>query len=163
MTKKILFLLLALCLPFVVFAQKTDIKKGDVSYGLEAAGVGAQGTNLVKLEYISKQKKIPVQVLQEYAVRGVLFKGIAAGEGSRTTQKPLCGSATAEQSHQEFFDKFFEDETYKNYVQFVEGSLRIVAYKNKNYKATANLVVYKDQLRKDLEAAGVIKGLNSGF
>lgn len=163
MKGKILLLLLALCLPFAVLAQKTDINKGDVSYGLEAAGVGAQGTNLVKLEYISKQKKVPVQVLQEYAVRGVLFKGIAAGAGSHTTQKPLCGSATAEQNHAEFFDKFFSDETYKNYVQFVEGSLRIVAYKNKNYKATANLVVFKDQLRKDLEAAGVIKGLGSGF
>lgn len=163
MKGKILLLLFALCLPFVALAQKTDIKKGDVSYGLEAAGVGAQGTALVKLEYISKQKKVPVQVLQEYAVRGVLFKGIAAGACSHTTQKPLCGSATAEQNHAEFFDKFFEDESYKNYVQFVEGSLRIVAYKNKNYKATANLVVFKDQLRKDLEAAGVIKGLNSGF
>ncbi|MBQ3656027.1 MAG: hypothetical protein II956_04150 [Bacteroidales bacterium] len=163
MRKIIILLLLAMCMPFALLAQRTDISKGDIMYGLEAAGVGAQGTALVKLEYISKQRKIPVQVLQEYAVRGVLFKGIAAGEGSNTTQKPLCGSASAEQSHQAYFDKFFEDETYKSYVQFVEGSLKVVAYRNKNYKATANLVIMKDQLRKDLEAAGVIKGLGSGF
>lgn len=163
MKRFILLLLLAFCLPFAGFSQRTDIHKGDIMYGLESAGVGAQGTALVRLEYISKQRKIPVQVLQEYAVRGILFKGIAAGEGSNTTQKPLCGSASAEQSHEAYFEKFFGDEAYKNYVQFVEGSLKVVAYRNKNYKATANLVIYKDQLRKDLEAAGVIKGLGSGF
>ena len=49
-----------------------------------------------------------------------------------------------------------------NYVEVV-GSSRSVKKVGKQYQVSATVTVNKEQLRKDLEDAGVIKGLNSYF
>lgn len=129
-------------------------------YSIVGEGTGQQGTYLVKVTVTSKKKHVEDATLAACAVHGVLFRGFANSK-TRQTQKPLAGSAAAEASHQEYFDNFF-DGTAAGYVNEVPGS-RSVMKSDKKYKISAIYSVNKDQLRKDLEAAGVIRGLNSMF
>jgi hypothetical protein len=89
-------------------------------------------------------------------VHGVLFKGYL-------NIRPLAGSASVEAQHADFFSTFFAEKgDAKNYVSTVSSS-RTVVKENKVYKISTIVTVSKDQLRKDLEKAGVLKGLNSAF
>lgn len=157
--KKILtlaLLLLAL-LPGVAFAQDEPLE-----YEIEGAGTGVQGTYLVKVYTYGKKAKITPQELGRCAVHGVLFRGFANKE-LRQHQKPLAGSALAEQQHADFFAAFFADGGgYANYVQMVESSRSVVKV-GKKYKVGMTVTVAKEQLLKDLQAAGVVKSLTSGF
>ncbi len=129
-------------------------------YEIEGAGTGNQGTYLVKVSVLSKKSKVIDDEIGRCAIHGVLFRGFANKE-FRQQQKPLAGSAMVEQQNVAFFNDFFET-TYKNYYQ-VLGSSRQVVKVGKQYKVSSVVTVAKDQLRKDLQEAGIIKGLNSGF
>ena len=64
---------------------------------------------------------------------------------------------------QSFFNDFFADGgEYRNYVQVVSNT-RTVVKSGKKYKIGATVTVSKEQLRRDLEAKGILKGLNTGF
>lgn len=134
-----------------------------LEYEIMGAGSGAQGTYLVKVYVISKKNKPDIDLLKKCAVHGVLFKGFA-GENSRLRQKALAGSPLAEQQHSDFFEPFFSEEgTYKNYADMVTSQYEIIKMAKKQYRIGATISVLKDQLRKDLEQAGVIKSLGAGF
>ncbi|MDE5773118.1 MAG: hypothetical protein K2H86_01500 [Muribaculaceae bacterium] len=131
-------------------------------YELEGSGTGSQGTYLLTVSVLTKNKNIDSKQLGKAAVHGVLFKGFS-NKDLRQHQKPLAGSAAVEASHPEYFEGFFSDNgAYKNYVESVGGS-RAVVKSGKQYKVSAKVIVNKEQLRKDLEQAGVIKGFNSIF
>lgn len=72
-----------------------------------------------------------------------------------------------EQEKIEFFDSFFADGG--KYMKFVtvSGDGAVAAQDRmkvgKEYKIGVVVSVMYDQLRKDLEAAGIIRGLSSGF
>lgn len=134
-----------------------------LNYEIESAGSGTQGTYLVKVWVISKKNKPDLNVIQKCAVHGVLFRGFSNKE-LRSAQKPLAGSALAEQSHMDFFTAFFKDNgPYRNYVTMVSPTYEIIKMAKKQYRIGATFTVQKDQLRKDLTDAGILKGLNSGF
>ncbi len=155
--KQILFLLATV---FLCVAEAFGVSVPE--YELEGAGTGAQGTYLLKVSVLTKNKNINNSELGKAAVHGVLFRGFS-NKDMRQHQKPLAGSSAVEASHPEFFDEFFSDNgAYKNYVESVAGS-RSVIKAGKMYKVSGNIVVNKEQLRKDLEQAGVIKGFNSIF
>lgn len=68
-----------------------------------------------------------------------------------------------EAQHADFFKDFFkEDGIAKNYVSIVNGS-RQVTKSGKKYRVSSVVTVNKEQLHSDLEKAGIIKGLNTGF
>ena len=142
----------------------TDAKQKDqiLNYDIEGAGTGAQGTYMVKVTVISKDKKPKEDLIKRSAVHGVLFRGFASKE-MRQNQKPLAGSATNEAQHADFYKDFFEENgTATAYAQIVTGSREVVKA-GKEYRVSDVVIVNKDQLLKDLQAAGVIRGLNSGF
>lgn len=131
-------------------------------YQLAGAGVGNQGTYLVSISVLGKKKNINDDLLARCAVHGVLFKGFSDAT-TRKTYKPIAGSASTEGAHADYFEKFFEEGgAAANYVTFVNSSRRIVK-SGKQHKVTVTVTINKDQLRKDLEEAGVIRGLNSAF
>ncbi len=133
-----------------------------LDYEIEGAGTGAQGTYLVKVTVRSKKSTVSDDLIARCAVHGVLFKGFS-NEAERIHQKPLAGSAAAEAQHAEFFSNFFvENGQAKNYVSSIHTSRQVVK-ENKMYKISTIVTVNKDLLRKDLESAGVLKGLNSAF
>lgn len=129
-------------------------------YQLEGAGTGNQGTYLVKVSVLSRKSKITDDEIGRCAVHGVLFRGFASSE-NRQQQKPLAGSPMVEMQHKDFFEDFFT-KAYKGYYQVVGGSRQVVKA-GKQYKVTSVVTVAKDQLRKDLQQADIIKGLNTGF
>lgn len=136
---------------------------GPLEYEIVGTGSGTQGTYLVKVYVVSKKNKPDADLLKKCAVHGVLFKGFSSQE-SRVSQKALAGSTLAEQEHSDFFEPFFKDGGgYQNYADMVTAQYDIVKMDKKQYRIGATFSVSKDRLRKDLEKAGVIKRLGSGF
>lgn len=134
-----------------------------LDYQIVGAGSGNQGIYLVKVFVISTKNKPDIELLKKCAVHGVLFKGFS-DKDSRITQKPLTGSSLTEQEHSDFFEPFFQKGgAYLNYVDLVVSQYEIVKLAKKQYRIGATFSVAKEQLRKDLEKAGVVKELSSGF
>ena len=135
------------------------------SYGLyeiECAGAGSQGTQLVRVWASSKVRGVNIDMLKRFAVHGVIFKGYAGGNGC-TSQKPMATSPSLEQQRANFFDPFFNtDKAYNKYAsQMGKGIERVKV--GRETRVGAVISVSKDMLRRDLEAAGVLRGLTDGF
>ena len=131
-------------------------------YELECAGNGVQGTYLVRVWTYDKKQKEAQAACARNAVHGVIFKGFAGGDGC-IGQKALVPTPGAEMEYEEFFNLFFSDKgEYRKYVSIVAGS-ELCEKVGREYRAGAIVSIQKDDLRKALEAAGIIKGLNYGF
>ncbi len=144
-------------------ANAKKVKMTTMTYDIRCGGTATQGYYLVEVTvYVKKPKQIDSPLLRRCAVHGVLFKGFSGGRGC-SSQRPLAGSASVEQEHEAYFFDFFQDGGgYATYASLVDGSTRTIK-EGKRYKVTALLSVSKELLRQDLEKAGVIRGLNSGF
>lgn len=154
---KLLFLLLFLCSTTGAYAS------GPLNYEIEGAGIGSQGTYLIKIWVVSKKNKPNINLIKKCAVHGVLFRGFS-NENKRGGQKPLAGMASVEQQNASYFEDFFRDEGgYRNFVTMVSESYEVVKTKKKEYRIGSVLSVSTDLLRKHLTDAGVMKGMNSGF
>jgi hypothetical protein len=167
---------LMLCLSFLslttlVSAQITAKGKAkrdmeNYRYEIECVGTGVEGTYLIKVWTYSKKPKVALAQSKKNALHGIIFKGFSGGGQGCVSQKNFCPPA-AEEQNIDFFDKFFEDGgQYMRYVSAsndgaidAEDRLKV----GKEYKIGVVVSVMKDQLRKDLEAAGVIKSLDAGF
>jgi len=166
--KFILTTILILCC-FVGFSQtKKDKKKADKQtavyrYEIACAGTGVQGTYLVKVWTYAKKPDVAFEQSKKNAVHGIIFKGFAGNSiDGCTPQRPMAAKPTIEQEQSDFFRKFFSNGgDYMKYVS-VSGGREMVKV-GKEYKVGVVISVSKDQLRKDLEAVGIIKGLSSGF
>lgn len=142
--------------------KKADKDTRQWRYEIACDGVGTQGTYLVKVWSYSKKQATAANQAVKNAVHGVLFKGVAGRSGECTSKKPLVSSPAVQQDHADFFDKFFaEGGDYARYASVVgvPESVKI----GKEYKVGVTVSVYKDQLRKDLEKAGIIKPLGGGI
>lgn len=134
-------------------------------YEIECVGIGKPGTKVIKVWSYSKKEKIALNQAKKNAVHGIIFQGYAGGGQGCTSQKPLASDPAIEQQKSEFFENFFELEGGK-YMKFVSSSgdgTPTVMKVGKEYKIGVVVTVMSDNLRKDLEAAGIIKGLSSGF
>ena len=175
MKKKLMALML--CLSFITFgvisvnAQITAKGKAKrdmeaYRYEIECVGTGVEGTYLIKVWTYSKKPKVALAQSKKNALHGIIFKGFAGGGQGCTSQKAFCAPSVEEQNI-DFFDKFFADGgQYMRYISesndgSVDSDDRLKV--GKEYKIGVVVSVMKDQLRKDLEAAGIIKGLDSGF
>jgi len=167
--KSFILLLLLIAYSVVVDAQAKNKANKDTEewrYEIECVSTGATGSYLIKVWSYSKKPEVAINQAKKNAVHGIIFKGFT-GAGAGCTQKPLASSPGIEQEKAEYFKDFFADGG--KYMQFVtesgDGSIdpadRVKI--GKEYKIGVVVSVYKDQLRKDLEAAGIIKGLGSGF
>lgn len=126
--------------------------------------VGAQGTDLIKVYSYTKNDKEVSDLAKINAVHAVLFKGIAATSG--TEMQPALVKNREKENNAEFFDNFFENGTYNQYVTL--SSDGVVNAKDrmkvgKEYKIGIIVSVNKHDLRKYLESEGIIKGLGSMF
>lgn len=141
---------------------KSELAMQQFRYELECAGNGVQGTYLVRVWTYDKKQKDAQAACARNAVHGVIFKGFAGGDGC-IGQKALVPTPGAEMEFEDYFRLFFSDNgEYRKYVSIVAGS-ELCEKVGKEYRAGAIVSIQKDELRKALEAAGVIKGLNYGF
>lgn len=173
MKTKLLITMMLLAFATVTFGQsarkqrKADEATKAWRYEVECAGIGKDGTYLIKVWSYSKNATIATTQAKKNAVHGVIFKGFSGGGQGCTSQKPLASNPNIEEEKSDFFDPFFEEGgKYMKYVSEssdgnVDAGDRVKV--GKEYKIGVIVSVSKDALRKDLEAAGIIKGLSSGF
>lgn len=147
-------------------SKKADKDTEAWRYEIEAVKVGVQGTYLIKVWSYSKKPDVAIEQAKKNAVHGIIFKGFA-GKSGVPGQSPLTTNVNLEEEKAEFFKPFFSDGG--KYMKFVslstdgavgaEDRLKI----GKEYKVGVVVSVNVSALRKDLEDAGIIKGLSSGF
>jgi len=110
---------------------------------------------------------VAIEQSKKNAVHGIIFRGYEGIKKGVQNQRPLTRNSNLEQEKEAFFKDFFA--TGGKYMKFVsltnDGAVaagdRIKV--GKEYKIGLIVSVRKDALRKDLEQAGIIKGLNTGF
>ncbi|MBK9799658.1 MAG: hypothetical protein IPP56_07980 [Bacteroidetes bacterium] len=148
--------------------RKADRDTRAWRYEVQCVGVGTDGTKLIKVFSYSKKADVAIEQAKKNAVHAMIFQGFVGNSGSGCpTQKPLTNNPGLEQEKIEFFDSFFADGG--KYMKFVtvSGDGAVAAQDRmkvgKEYKIVVVVSVMYDQLRKDLEAAGIIRGLSSGF
>ena len=160
-----------LILGFAIMANAQARKKAEKDteewrYELEAVGTGVQGTYVVKVWSYSKKADVAIEQAKKNAVHGVIFKGFAGKQGV-PGQRPLTNNVNLVEEKADFFEPFFKDGG--KYMKFVslsgDGSVdagdRMKV--GKEYKVGVVVAVNVTALRKDLEDAGIIKGLSGGF
>lgn len=133
-------------------------------YELECMGTGNEGTYLLKVFSYVKRPRIAINEAKRNAVHGVIFKGFASGYNCQP-QKSLASNPGVEEQFKDYFLDFFSDNgKYLKYVSISNDAVPDQITKMKReYKIGITVSVMKDALRAELEQAGVIKGLNSGF
>lgn len=142
--------------------KDTDIWR----YEIEAVSTGTEGSYLIKVWSYSKKPVLAIEQAKKNAVHGIVFKGFASKQRV-SGQKALANDPNIEVEQQEFFKSFFADGG--NYMRFVQltndGSIaaedRLKV--GKEYKIGVIVSVNVSSLRKNLEDAGVIRELGSGF
>ena len=153
-------------------AQKRKNKKTtdthEWRYELDCMGTGKQGAYLIKVWSYSKKPRLAIEKAKRNAVHGVIFKGFAAGKQGCKSQKPLARNSNLENEKKSFFTGFFKDGG--KYMKFVtasnDGAVAAgdrLKVSKKMYKIGIVISVNKDELRKELENAGIIKSLDAGF
>jgi hypothetical protein len=168
--KQVVFTLLAV-VAFAFNATAQAKKKADKDtknwrYEIEAVQQGVAGTYLIKVWSYSKKPDVAIDQAKKNAVHGIIFRGYA-GTDRVPGQSPLTNNPNIEEEKADFFDAFFADGG--KYMKFVsvtndgavaaEDRMKV----GKEYKIGVLISVRKEELRKDLENAGIIKGLSSGF
>lgn len=158
MIKKFFTVILSICLTSGVAMA------GSPQFDIECGGVTAkEGYYLVKVWVHSSKKAPDDMAIREAAVRGVLFRGVAPSEGCQSL-RPIAGSQTSEDQHADYFNAFFNTEKkYLSYASIISGSYETEKLKKRSYRIGAKVMIAKDQLRRDLENAGIIRGLSTGF
>ncbi|MGM9837474.1 MAG: hypothetical protein ACI30A_03170 [Paludibacteraceae bacterium] len=156
---------LSLCLSAMAATpreRKANKDTDEYRYEIECAGNAVQGTYLVKVWSYSKKAAVAEHQCRKNAVHGVIFKGYGGGQ-SCVAQRPLCNTPGAEVENETYFKSFFsEGGEFQKYASIVAGTTEITKV-GREYKVGVIVSVRKDDLRKALEAAGVIRALNAGF
>jgi hypothetical protein len=146
--------------------KKADKDTEEWRYEVEVVQQGHEGSYLVKVWSYSKKPNIAIEQAKKNAVHGVIFKGVSAS-GRVPGQSALTNNPNLEMEKQEFFNDFFADGgKYMKFVQ-VTGDGSVAAEDRlkvgKEYKIGVVLSINVEGLRKDLESAGILKSLSSGF
>jgi len=168
MKTNISFLLLVLFTSFSLcgYGQKKNNPAAFYDYEVECMGTGMDGTQLLKVWGYAKKPSEAVELAKKNAVHAVIFKGILTGKPG-CMMRPLVTDPGAEQQHRDYFNAFFKKGG--KYLEFVsvssDGSIdpkdRLKV--GSRYKIGVVVSVSHSALRKELEAAGVVKALGQGF
>ena len=163
----VVFLLASFTSNAQIFSKKKSKKDThNFRYEIECIGEGTQGTYAIKVFSYSKKPKVAIEAAKRNAVHGIIFKGFSGG---KCVRKPaLARNPNLEQEKADFFKSFFANGG--KYSKFVttstDGAIEggdVTKVSKKEYKIGVNVSVNVTLLRKDLEAAGIIKGLGSRF
>lgn len=121
---------------------------------------------LVKVSvYVDKPKNATVELLKKAAVHGIIFRGVSEADVTGfTNQGALVSAPGAAQQHGDYFATFFQSGgQYLSYANMVESTTETVKVNKKEYRVSAIINVSTDQLRKTLQAAGIIRKMTDGF
>jgi hypothetical protein len=135
---------------------------------VETIGVGQDGTKTMKIWGYGKRVEDAVIQAKMNAVAAVIFRGIPGGQGAAATPAILRDPNAAEK-HADYFEEFFAPNG--KYLQFINlttdgmpsGQDRLRMSRPKQYKVAIYAQVMYDNLRRQLEADGIVRRLDSGF
>ncbi|MHC1703886.1 MAG: hypothetical protein AB9846_08260 [Tenuifilaceae bacterium] len=146
--------------------ERKILYNSQYNYEIEPVGVGQDGTKVFKVWGYGKEVGDAVMNAKEAAVAACIFKGLPGGQGSAPTP-PICSEPNIEVTKADYFETFFK--VGGKYLQFIalttdgdpagEDRLKI----KKGYKVAIYVQVMYDALRKQLEADGIARRLDSGF
>lgn len=168
---KNVFGILSFCFLFSVLGYGQAKKKADNEtfewrYEIEVVNTGTQGTKQVKIWSYSKKADVAMEQAKKNAVHGIIFKGMP-DNGAVRGDKAMAQDPNLEVTQAEFFQEFFKDGgKYSKYVTLVNnGAIAAgdIMKIGKEFKVGVVVSVNTAGLRKDLEAAGIIKSLSNGF
>ncbi len=156
-----------------IYSQRRAKKKADEDtknwrYEIQCLNVASEGSYIVKIFSYSKKKNVAVEQSKKNAVHAVIFRGIPQNEVGCVRQPPLARHPNLQEKNRDFFDNFFSDNgDYQKFVTLTtDGAIapgdRLKVGK-REYKIGLIVSVDIAGLRKELEAAGIIKSLSSGF
>ena len=150
---------------FFVFFSLSLKPSDNWEYELEGLNQGVSGTYLIKVWVFSKKPNVDFELAKKMAIHGVIFKGYSGSKGL-SGQPPLSSNPNLEEEKKEFFTNFFGDKGV--YYKFINASSDQVGPGDrikvgKMYKIGVVMSILKDDLRKHLENAGIIKSLSNGF
>jgi len=132
-------------------------------YEVKFIRTAVEGNILFKIYSYGKNEDASIENAKRNAIKAVLFTGIPGSD----LQKPLITTPGAIETHKDYFNVFFKKGG--KYLQYValstDGSidsddrLRV----GKMTKIGVAVLVQKAALRKEMEDAGIIRSLGSGF
>lgn len=173
---KVTSLIIFLLVTSIAFGQgkrkKEKMLNEKWNYEISCVGVGNEGEYLVKVySFTKKRKTLDLELAKKNALHGAIFKGINADSRKCVSQPPLVRDANVEEQKSEYFNDFFKTGgKYKKFVNLTAGGAvnagdryRVKIGKKKYYKIGVVVSINKDLLRQELESAGIIRKLNSGF
>lgn len=144
-------------------------------YEIKCEGVGTNGIYLVKVFSYSKDKFLAIEQAKKNAIRGVIFRGIPQGKRGCVAQPALVRDSNLEAQSNDYFTSFFSvGGKYSKFIDLTtEGAIKAedrfvlsgkgFGLRGKVYKIGVVVSVNKKLLRKELQDAGIIKKLSSGF
>lgn len=124
-------------------------------YEIVCAGNSADYYLVEVSVFVSKKKDINEETVKRCALHGVLVKGFSAKEPGCVSQHRMIDESNNSDS------ELIKDLLTKGYGQYTEtiGVPLQVVKQAKLYRVTTTIQVAKNQLRRDLEKAGVIRKL----
>lgn len=152
---KSLLLTFMLCFGFITMNAQ--------DYSIVSEGVDNNGNYVARIVVSTKKKpsKSAEDLVRQYAVHGVMFRGVAAAAGY-SGHPALIKDPNVEQTKKTWFDAFYNEGGYRNYVSITPSSLSVMKNKQSKMTETSALVtVSANDLRKYLEKEGIIKGLSN--
>ncbi len=170
--KKTLIITLAIImvLPFTTTAQKASERRKLFdnwnNYEIETVQVGQDGTKLLKVWGFGKKVDRAIAQAKKNAVHACIFRGIP-GNSTAMATPAICQDPNALESNMDYFYDFFE--TGSTYIQFVNlttdgmPSGQDRRQVKGGYKVAIYVQVMYDNLKKKLEADGIVRGLSTGF
>lgn len=165
---KRLFLIVSLMFVLCAVVDAKDKKEDTYRYELESYnGSMAQDDSkcIVRVWSYGKKEKVTRDVCMKNAVHGILFKGYPAFDNRSTGKDALVPEGY--EAHKDYFDKFFNEGDYLQYVQLTNKGMpepgSVIKISKKEYKVGMLVMISYSALRERLEKDGIIKALDFLF
>lgn len=170
MKSKVFFLTIVAVSIFFGCASKRErqiLYSSTYNYEIQPAGVGQDGTKAVKVWGYGRSPEDAVKAAKRNAVAACIFQGIPAGPGIGRTPA-LVTEHNADEKYADYFDEFFK--VGGRYLSFISLSTDgppsgrdRVRIERKYYKVGVYVQIMHDNLRRELENAGIARRLDHGF
>lgn len=144
-------------------AQKYTYKTSR-NFEVQMLGVGTDGTKTFKIYATEKKVDRAIALAKKAAVEMVLFRGLPSA-GTISPTPALCDSKTEEQFAAYFEEFFTPGGKYLRYINLTnEGEIpeSDILKVKKGYKVGLSVQIMYDNLRRDLEADGILKPISKG-
>lgn len=174
MKKTILIMLIAVMIMPMASVSAQKVKDRNKlfnnwnNYEVSTVQVGQDGTKFLKVWGFGKRVDLAVTQAKKNAVHACIFRGIPGNANATANATPaLCPDPNTINEKVDYFYDFFETgSTYLNFVNLTTDGIPSGQDKREvkgGYKVAIYVQVMYDNLKRKLEADGIIKKLNSGF